>query len=343
MCHHEPSGEGTVASAGGPFTSRPRPPIVRFRGRWAIERMGLLQRTRLLLLASLTLSAGLAVAGCHPGVRGAGDLVVVDDARDTVRLARPATRIVSLIPASTELLFAIGAGPQVVGRTRWCDWPAEAAAVADVGDGIGPNLEAIVAQRPDLVVMYLAGTNADAVTRLRALGIAVIQLRTDLLESVSRDARLLGTLTGRSSSADSVVSAFESELSAATVSLHSDRPIPDRQRVFIPTWDQPIITIGAGSFLDELVTRAGAVNVFHELPQPSAPVSLEAVVARDPDLILTTVEGAPKFTERPEWRTLRAVRAGRYVRIHGSQFDRPGPRSPRAITELRAALLEAQR
>ncbi|HVX87768.1 MAG TPA: helical backbone metal receptor, partial [Gemmatimonadales bacterium] len=121
------------------------------------------------LLPALLLGVA-ALGGCVPGKFGEGSIVVIDDARDTVRLERPATRIVSLIPASTELLFAIGAGPQVVGRTRWCDYPAAAQAVTDVGDGIGPNLEAVTAQHPDLVVLYLAGSNAEAATRLRAMG-----------------------------------------------------------------------------------------------------------------------------------------------------------------------------
>jgi iron complex transport system substrate-binding protein len=285
----------------------------------------------------------LAAAGCLPGRDNAGAIVVIDDARDTVRLQAPAQRVVSLIPASTELLFAIGAGPQVVGRTKWCDWPAEAAAVPSVGDGIDPNLEAIVARHPDLVVLYQTGSNAQVAVRLRELGIAVVQLRTDLLESVGGHAIILGRLTGHRESADSVAGAFEADLAAVTVSAHPDGPTPRHQSVFIPTWDQPIITIGAGSFLDELVTRAGAVNVFHDLPQPSAPVSLEAVAQRDPDLILTTQTGALTFEQRPEWKVVRAVRLHRFVRVHGSEFDRPGPRSPQAITELKAALLEAQR
>ena len=285
----------------------------------------------------------LLAAACSPGTPATGPLVVVDDAGDTLRLAKPATRVVSLIPASTELLFAIGAGPQVVGRTRWCDWPAAAAAVTDVGDGIEPNLEAIVAQRPDLVVLYLAGNNAEVARRLRQLGIAVIQIRTDLLESVARDALILGELTGHTRGADSVAAVFEAELAAVTVSAHSGVDTPKRQTVFIPTWSEPIITVGAGSFLDELVTRAGGVNVFHDLPQPSAPVSLESVFARDPDLILTTAPDEPKLARLPEWQSLRAVRLRKFVRVHGSQFDRPGPRSPQAIAQLKTALLEAQR
>lgn len=295
---------------------------------------------RIRLVLSLLLAATM---GCVPGRFGEGSIIVIDDARDTVRLDHPAKRVVSLIPASTELLFALGAGPQVVGRTRWCDYPAAAEAVTSVGDGIQPNLEAVAALRPDLVVLYLAGSNAEAATRLRGMGIPVVQLRTDLLESVSHHAILLGELTGRRDAGDSLAQAFEAALSAATVSMHPAAHTPRRQTVFVPTWDQPLITIGAGSFLDELITRAGGVNVFHDLPQASAPVSLEAVAARDPDLILTTAADTPKFQDRPEWQVLRAVRERRFVRVHGSEFDRPGPRSPAAISALTAALFAAER
>jgi iron complex transport system substrate-binding protein len=295
-----------------------------------------------IVLRTLRLSIVLLVLGlaaCSSGGAGSGSLVVVDDAGDTLRLATPARRIVSLIPASTELLFAVGAGDAVVGRTHWCDFPARALEVTDVGDGIGPNLEAVVARKPDLVVLYLAGNNADAATRLRALGIAVVQLRTDGLASVPRHARLLGTLTGRAGTADSVVTAFTYGLDSATVAVDSAR----RPSVLILAWDQPPMAIGAGSYLDELVHRAGGENLFHDLPQASAPVSLEAIAERDPRLVLTMGVDAPAFAARPEWQVVAAVRAKRFVRIHGSQFDRPGPRTPSAIRELAAALATAPR
>lgn len=285
----------------------------------------------------------LAAAACTPSGVRRGSIVVIDDARDTVRLDRPATRIVSLIPASTELLFAIGAGPHLVGRSKYDDFPAEAAAVTSVGEGLEPNIEAVIAQHPDLVVLYLAGNNAEAATRLRAFGIPVVQLRTDLLESVGDHARLLGDLTGTRARADSVADAFETNLAAATAPLSEVAAHRERPSLLIITWDQPPITVGAGSFLDELASRAGAVNVFHDLPQPSAPVSLEAIVERAPDLILTSSESDPAFIDRPEWQVVRAVREHHFVRVHGSEFDRPGPRSPQAIRELRAALFAAPR
>ncbi|HYC31561.1 MAG TPA: helical backbone metal receptor, partial [Gemmatimonadales bacterium] len=110
-------------------------------------------RTVLTALAALALACG----GGRPAGPGTA---MVDDAGDTVRMAGPARRVVSLIPATTELLFAIGAGRQVVGRTAWCDYPAEAAAVANLGDGISPNLEAILAARPDLVILYNSAQNS---------------------------------------------------------------------------------------------------------------------------------------------------------------------------------------
>lgn len=287
------------------------------------------------LLAILTAAL---LGACVPPHAGAGAIVVVDDAGDTVRLAHPARRIVSLIPASTELLFAIGAGPHVVGRSRWDDYPVEAEAVPAVGDGIGLNIEAIVGQHPDLVVVYLTGTNAQAADRLRALGIPVAELRTDLLESVADHARLLGDLTGTRPQADSVAEAFETNLAAATAPLSEVAARATRPSLLILTWDHPPITVGAGSFLDELASRAGAVNVFHDLPQPSAPISLEAISARDPDLVLSTGAGDSAFAARPEWRAVRAIRERRFVHVQGSEFDRPGPRSPQAIRDLRAAL-----
>lgn len=284
-----------------------------------------------------------ATAGCITSAPPAGTITAIDDAGDTVRLTHPAQRIVSLIPASTELLFAIGAGPHLVGRSRYDDYPAEATAVTSVGEALQPNIEAIVARHPDLVVLYLSGSDAEAAARLRALGIAVVQLRTDLLESVADHARLLGALTGTKPAADSVAEAFATNLAAATAPLGEIAARDNRPSILIMTWEQPPITVGAGSFLDELVSRAGAVNAFHDLPQPSATVSLEAIVQRDPDLVLTTGGALPALASRPEWQAVRAVRERHFVRVNGSEFDRPGPRSPQAIRDLRAALLAARR
>ncbi len=263
----------------------------------------------------------------------AAEVFAVDDLGDTVRLAAPARRIVSLIPATTELLFALGLGDRVVGRTTWCDYPAEASRVASLGDGLQPNLEAIVAARPDLVVLYNSIQNVAAAERLRAQQIPTLLVTTDHLSDVPRLARLLAPLGGEAPAGDSLARWFEAELDRATVPTPAE-PAP----VLILAWDQPPIAIGAGSFLSELAARAGGRNVFSDLEAPSAPVSLEAIASRTIDAILVLGDSVPAYARRAEWRSVAAVRDGRFVYVPAALFSRPSPRSPEALRVLVAAL-----
>jgi ABC-type Fe3+-hydroxamate transport system substrate-binding protein len=284
------------------------------------------------VLASVLLAAG-AMQACEQGHRSSGTLTVVDDASDTLALAAPARRVVSLIPAATELLFAIGAGSQVVGRTQYCDYPAAARSVPNLGDGIKPSIEAVVARRPDLVVLYNSGQNAAVAGRLRELGVPSLRINTDALRDVPRVARLLGLLTNHKQSADSVIAVFDTALAHATRTLPSGRP-----KVLLLVWEQPPMTIGRGSFLSELIERAGGENLFQDVSSSSGVVSIEAVAKRDPDLIFTTTEGPSAFATRPEWQVVPAVRDNRFLRVNGSEFNRPSPRAPAAIRQLAARL-----
>jgi iron complex transport system substrate-binding protein len=276
----------------------------------------------------------LLLIACRPAPP-AGSLTVVDDAGDTVRLAAPARRVVSLIPATTELLFAIDAGPAVVGRTNYCDFPGAAKSVPNLGDGIKPNLEAVIASRPDLVILYNSGQNAAVTGRLRELGIAAMRLNTDALSSVPRIARVLGKLTGHEKAADSLSAVFDTALASATQPGTGPRP-----KVLLLVWVQPPMTVGRGSFLNELLERAGGENLFADVAGTDGVVSIEAVAARDPDLIFTTAEGPSAFATRPEWQAVAAVREKRFLHVTGSEFGRPSPRSPMAIRQLSAKLRE---
>ena len=299
---------------------------------------GVISRSRCLGWFLLAAVAGGACGPRTPVARSAASLWAVDDAGDTVRLAAPARRIVSLIPATSELLYALGAGDRVVGRTTWCDYPPAIAAVPVMGDGIRPNIELVAAQRPDLVVLYNSGQNADAVARFRELGIASVRVSIDRIDDLLRDARLLGRLTGREAVADSLARAITDSLAAVTVDPEALRP-----GVFIIVWDSPPMTIGRGSFLHEVVERAGGRNIFGDLAASAGQVSIEAVADRDPDLILTSADGLPRFAGRPEWQVVRAVRERHFLHVRGSAFDPPSPRTPNAIRELSGAMAEAAR
>lgn len=279
-----------------------------------------------LLLASL--------AACLPAGDSSTPAALVDDAGTPVRLAAPPRRIVSLNPATTELLFAMGAGSRLAGRSTACDYPTAAAAVPDLGTGFPPAVEAVAGARPDLVVLYHSSGNAAAAARIRTLGVPVLRLRTDRLADVGRAARLLGRAVGAHREGDSVAARLEAGLAAERASASHRAATP----VLLLAWDHPAIALGAGSFASELVELAGGRNVFDDLAAPSAPVSLEAIAAREPAVVILAGSEMPGLERRPEWRTLRAIREGRVLRLTESSSNRPSPRAAEAVRSLRAQL-----
>lgn len=234
-------------------------------------------------------------------------------------------------------MFALGAGELLVGRTTWCDFPAEAASIPNLGNGIEPNVEAVVGARPDLVLLYKSAANRIAAGRLRALGIATLELATDRMADFERITRLLGAILARPEAAESLLTHTARDLAAAT----SPTLPPSRPSVFVLVWDRPPMTLGQGSFLSEILEHAGARNAFADLEGSSAPISIEAVAGRDPDFVLTTADGDPAIASRPEWRAVRAVRENRFLRVKGSEFNRPSPRVGDAVRQLAAALAAA--
>ena len=243
----------------------------------------------------------------------------LDDFGTPVVLARPPRRIVSLNPTTTELLFAIGAGGRLVGRSHYDVYPDSARAVPDVGPSLRPNVESVLAARPDLVVLYASEDDRPALAQLRHAGISTLALKIDNIEQFERDTRLLGRVTGDSARAARVVDSVAGVLArvrAATTGL-------PRPAVLIPTWDRPIIAIGAGSFMSELLDIAGARNVYADVAAPSVTVTFEDVLKRNPDVVLTTPTSAATIRASAEWRTLPAVRAGRVLTLDTLLVERP--------------------
>ncbi|HET6702006.1 MAG TPA: helical backbone metal receptor [Gemmatimonadaceae bacterium] len=246
------------------------------------------------------------------------------------QFVRPPQRIVSLNPATTDLLFAVRAGPRVIGRSRWDVYPDSALLVPSVGDALRPNVEAVLGARPDLVILYASEDNRAAYDRLRAAGIAVVALRIDRVEQFDRAARLLGELTGNAEAGASVADSVQRTLARvrdATAQL-------PRPRVFWHIWDAPLITIGRGSFLSQLVDIAGARNVYEDIAAPSQQVTFEDVVRRDPEFVLVGPEGSARVTRDPAWRAIRAVREGRVRVVDTTLVGRPSVRLGEAAVHL---------
>lgn len=243
--------------------------------------------------------------------------------------ANPA-RIVSLNPTSTELLFAIGAGNRIVGRTQWDVRPDEARSIPDVGPGLRPNVEAVLARRPDLVVLYASEDNRAAAAQLAAAGVRTLALKIDSIGSFTRGARLLGLATGQDDEAKLVVDTVMRTLERVRAATAGR----DRPTVFWHIWDSPIITIGAGSYMSELVEIAGGRNVYSDLREPSASVAMEDIVRRDPSLVLAGPDGARAMRESIAWRAVPAVRADRIAIVDTTLVGRPSVRLGEAAISL---------
>ena len=249
----------------------------------------------------------------------------------------PATRVVSLIPAATEILFAIGAGDRLVGRTRWGVHPPEAAAVPDVGDGIRPSLETVLAREPDLVVLVEGSDNRGVAGRLASFGVRTLALTHNTLDDLERNIDALGEAVGCEGSAARLVTRIRQDLERVAAARDGP-PI----RVYYDVWPDPPMTIGRGSYLDSLLTLSGGENVFGELAAPSPQVSLEAIVRADPDVVLYSAGGGAEAPgERPGWEHVPAVAAGRVARIDGDLVGRLGPRVGAAARELARAIRDA--
>lgn len=288
-----------------------------------------------------TLVASLAAVGCArpddrarvASSRRTDSPTAVDDFGDTVSLA-PAARIASLNPTTTEFLFAIGAAPRLVGRDSYDEWPAAAKALPDLGPGISPNVERILAARPDAVILYATNDNRAAARALRAAGVRVVGLKIDRLVDFRRAAAMLGALAGDTAAARLTVDTVERTLArvrTATAAL----PHP---RVLWYLWDNPILVLGSGSYQSELLAIAGGTNVYADRAAPAATVSLEDVLTRDPEVILLDSGKTALLRASPRWRTVTAVRTGRMIEIDDALLNRPGVTLGMAARSLAVAL-----
>ncbi len=274
--------------------------------------------------------------------------VVVRDAfRRSVKIEAEPKRIVSLSPSNTEILFALGLGDRVVGVTTLCNFPAEAATRPQVGGFAGStiNLETLVALGPDLV---LAGDEhhrmvVDALTKK---SVPTVCIKATDLAGVYGSIRLIGQATGRQNEAEALVKAMQARVDAVAAKVARVRPV-DRLRVYWEVFDAPLITSGRSSFIGQMIEIAGGLNVFADVAAEFPQVNTEAVIARDPQVILgpEIVEGGgitlEKLRGRKGWTEIEAVKTGRVYVVSGDLTSRPGPRLAEGL-ELVARTLYPQ-
>lgn len=289
-------------------------------------------------LAALLLCC-VVLGACAPAADRAPDRTDLKTAHDDFGTPLPtdpsyAARVVSLNPAFTEIAYAIGAGSRLVGRTSWDDRPAEALAVTDVGAGIRPNVEAVLATRPTLVLLYATAENRAAAEALERAGVRTLALRTVTIADFRRAAHALGGALGAAREATALVDSIDGTLAAVRTAVEG----VTRPRVVWTSWESPVMVVGDASYEAELLALAGAENVFADRRESVATVTIEEIAQRDPLLLLAGPERIERMRASASWRAVAAVRNGRLVVLDTAVIGRPGVSIGMAAVSIARAL-----
>jgi iron complex transport system substrate-binding protein len=258
----------------------------------------------------------------------------IDDAGRRMYFAKPPVRIVSLAPSITEMLFAMEAGEQLVGVTDFCDYPPEALKKPKVGYS-NPNLETLVALQPDLIIAPNDFLKPDVIVKLEQLKIPVFILADQNVEGIFVHIQTLGRIVGHSSKADTVAMQLRQQVSVIQQRIKGMAPV----RMLYVLNSQPLITVGPGSFIDQVIRMAGGGNVAAKSATPYPRLSMEAVLQEDPEVLVFPVGKAEGISESEQqtwrqWFTMTAVKQGRLHQISADWLNRPGPRIARGLAAL---------
>jgi iron complex transport system substrate-binding protein len=267
------------------------------------------------------------------------DRVAVDRLNREVRFKATPQRIISLMPAATELMYAIGAGSQLVGVTKNCNYPPEAETLERVGGGTMESIsrEMIVSLKPDLVLCKW-DHHQPLMETLEQFSIPALAIGPETLEQLFAEATMLGDITGHSEKATQWIAAMR--LRVEKINARVDLiPLSQRRKVFYEVWDDPLMTAGPGSFIGEALRLAGMENIFEDATAAYPKVSDEVVVARNPDVIFSPSTHASrvsleKMLQRQGWGEVTAIKEKQVFIVNGDHISRCGPRLLDAIEEM---------
>ncbi len=290
---------------------------------------------------ALALLPLLTHSGCSTNSRPAkdsapgstsGSAVYTDGLGRQVSIARHPVRIISLAPSVTEVIYLLGADDRLVGVTAQCDWPDSVRTKPRIGDLISPNFETILAAKPDLVIASTAGNDRSAVEKLAELGLPVYVTAPRNVERIFETVAAIGQIAGCDARGEALVSRMKQRLGEIERRLAGLPPT----RAFFITWFDPLLTPGKLTFENDVLRLAGVESISADIGQFYPRYSLEQVLARDPDVIITVNhEGSPLPDLRglAGWQRLRAVRQGR-IYILNEVFQHPSPRFVDGVEEL---------
>jgi iron complex transport system substrate-binding protein len=251
---------------------------------------------------------------------------VRDDLDRPVMVREPPLRIVSLTPGATEMLFAAGAGAELIATVEYSDEPPAARHVPRIGDVAAVDMERLVALRPDVVLAWPAGGNPAQREKIAGLHIPLYQQQLERLTDIPASLRRLGVLAGTQAAAERAARDIEARLAALTRTYGGDGA--RRPTVLLQVWNRPVYTVGGRHLMSDALELCGARNVFADLAEAGPVVDTEAVIARNPDIILAAAppgEGAAWLADWKRFPSLAAVHNGRLVAFEDQALSRLGP------------------
>ncbi|MGQ0751194.1 MAG: cobalamin-binding protein [Betaproteobacteria bacterium] len=269
--------------------------------------------------------AALAAAlGCIIAFARADPVVLVDDRSVAMRLPAPAARIVTLAPHLAEIVHAAGAGEKLVGVALHSDFPESVQPLPRVGDAGRVHLESILLLKPDLVLAWKSGNQAADIARLEQLGLAVFVSEPARLSDISRVIRGVGALAGTRTVAERAAAAFESEIEGLRTRYSKKTAL----RVFYEIWHRPLLTVSGAHMISDVLRMCGGVNVFADLPLLTPTVSLEALLAAGPEVIVGggSAVDARKFAQQWQGSAVPALREIPLVHVPPDEIQRATPR-----------------
>ena len=273
----------------------------------------------------------------HPSAPTAETREVTDEAGRRVRLPLKIERIVSLAPNLTEIVYAVGAGDRLVGRTRYCDYPLEVKNVAEIGDTMTPSIERIIALKPQVVLVSTASQLEAFTKQLEQQKIAVYVTNPRSLDEVFRSITTFGDLFGTQDRAARLVTELRRRADAVAAAVGTTKPIT----VFYQVSDEPLYTIGRESYLTDLVRRAGGVSVTADVANAFPRFSDEAALAARPEAIILPTGGSMGSANSDVAKALKnspAALNNRVYKINEDHLQRPGPRLVDGLEEMARAL-----
>ena len=283
----------------------------------------------------------LTISFCLLELAGASELSAIDDSGTKISLQSPATRITAMSPDLTEVVFELGAGHRLVGAGEYSNYPPEASGITRVNSSASANFELIFSLEPDLVLVWKTGNGARTISRLRDLGLPVFVVETQRVADIPALYHRLGLLLGQKVLATQLAEKFLHEIDVIRQSIHSQPEIT----VFYEVWDDPLMTLSGQHMVSDAISMCGGKNIFEDLVPIAPLVSLESVVAADPQVIITSgsIKGLQNWRSRwARWGGMTAVENQHLYMVAPDLLLRQSGRLIEGIRSLCEKMLEAR-